>query len=75
MAERSRIIIPTDAQGNEGLPAPHFDAEATLTARPVVPLSEQQTQHPHHGGYAAPGVAKPFWRRPAIIALLVLVAA
>jgi type IV secretory pathway VirB10-like protein len=71
--ERRKIIIPTGAQPDEPLPTPHFDAEATLTARRVVPLSEQDTSRRQHGGYAK-GAAKPFWKRPALLALIVLVA-
>ena len=75
MAERRKIIIPTGANTDESLPAPHFDAEATLSARRVVPLSEQETEQLHYAHYAQPAAIKPFWRRPMIIALLVLVAA
>lgn len=72
--ERRRIIIPTDAQPDEPLPSPHFDAEATQTAQRVVPLSEQDAALMQRGGYAK-GAAKPFWKRPAVLALVVLVAA
>ncbi len=40
MEERRRIIIPTSVEPQTQLPAPHFDEEATLLARPVVPLTE-----------------------------------
>jgi hypothetical protein len=73
MAERKKIIIQTGANPDESLPTPHFDAEATLTARPVIPLSEQENFRMQHGVYAA-GVEKPFWKRPALLALIVLVA-
>jgi hypothetical protein len=73
MAEIKKIIIPTGANPDESLPPPHFDAEATLTARPVIPLSEQEKFRMQHGGYPA-GVEKPFWKRPALLALIVLVA-
>src|SRR5436305_5033748 len=75
MAERRKIIIPTGANTDESLPAPHFDAEATLSARRVVPLSEQETEQLHYAHYAQPTAVKSFWRRPMIIALVVLVAA
>ena len=71
--ERRRIIIPTGAQPDEPLPTPHFDAEATQTARRVVPLSEQDAARMQYGNYQA-RFAKPFWKRPAGIALIVLVA-
>jgi hypothetical protein len=73
MAEIKKIIIPTGANPDESLPTPHFDAEATLTARPVIPLSEQEKFRMQHGGYAA-AVEKPFWKRPMLLALIVLVA-
>lgn len=40
MEQRRKIIVPTGAEAEESLSTPHFDAEATLLARPVVPLSE-----------------------------------
>jgi hypothetical protein len=73
MAEIKKIIIPTGANPDESLPTPHFDAEATLTARPVIPLSEQEKFRMQRGGYAT-GVEKPFWKRPMLLALIVLVA-
>jgi type IV secretory pathway VirB10-like protein len=74
MNERKRIIIQTGANPDESLSTPHFDAEATLTARPVVPLSEQDAYQKQYGGYAG-HARKPFWKRPALLALIVLVAA
>jgi type IV secretory pathway VirB10-like protein len=74
MAERRKIIIQTGAAPDEPLPTPHFDAEATMTARPVVPLSDQESQQAHYGNYAGRNAAKPFWKRPALLALIVLVA-
>jgi hypothetical protein len=71
MAERRKIVIQTGAGPEEQLPTPHFDAEATLTARPVVPLTDQEA---YQMNYAARGAAKPFWRRPALLALIVLAA-
>lgn len=72
MAERRKIIIQTGA--DEPLPTPHFDAEATLTARPVVPLTDQEIQQMHYGNNAGRAAATPFWKRPALLALIVLVA-
>jgi type IV secretory pathway VirB10-like protein len=73
MAEIKKIIIPTGDSPDESLPTPHFDAEATLTARPVIPLTEQEKFRMQHGGYVA-GAQTPFWKRPALLALIVLVA-
>jgi hypothetical protein len=71
MTERRKIVIETG--GGEPLPTPHFDAEATMTARPVVPLSEQETYRTNQGTYGA-RPAKPFWRRPALLIPLILAA-
>jgi hypothetical protein len=73
MAERRKIIIETGA-ADETLPTPHFDTEATLTARPVVPLNDQEIHQLPYGGHTGRAVARPFWKRPAILALIVLVA-
>lgn len=73
MNERRKIIIPTGTDPDEPLTTPHFDAEATLTARPVIPLSEQETFRMHYGDYAGQAL-QPFWKRPALLALIVLVA-
>ena len=75
MAERRKIIIQTGADATEPLPTPHFDAEATMTARPVVPLTDQEAYQMPYGHYAGrAAAAKPFWKRPALMALIVLVA-
>jgi hypothetical protein len=74
MAERRKIVIETGASTDEPLPTPHFDAEATLTARPVVPLTDQEIHQAPYGNYAARATAKPFWKRPGLLALIVLVA-
>jgi type IV secretory pathway VirB10-like protein len=73
MSERRKIIIETGAV-DEPLPTPHFDTEATLTARPVVPLSDQEIHQLPYGAYSGRAVARPFWKRPAMLALIVLVA-
>ncbi|HEX8847023.1 MAG TPA: hypothetical protein VF791_20435 [Pyrinomonadaceae bacterium] len=73
MNERRRIIIPTGVDPNEPLRSPHFDAEATMTARPVIPLAEQQTSQIRHGDYAG-HATRPFWKRHALLALIVLTA-
>lgn len=72
MAERRKIIIETGAQ-DEPLSTPHFDTEATLTARPVVPLSDQEIHPTNYGDYSR-SAAKPFWKRPALLVPIVLVA-
>ncbi|MEA2174973.1 MAG: hypothetical protein QOD00_2565 [Blastocatellia bacterium] len=41
MAERRKILIPTGAEDTDSLETPHFDTEATRSARPVVPLSAE----------------------------------
>jgi hypothetical protein len=74
MAERRKIIIQTGAEPDESLSTPHFDAEATMTARPVVPLTEQES-YPVRSGVHAAHAAAPFWKRPALLALVVIVAA
>ena len=73
MAERRKIVIETGAELGEPLPTPHFDTEATLTARPVVPLTDQETYRANYGSYAARS-AKPFWKRPALLIPIILVA-
>lgn len=72
MAEIRKIVIPTGPDQGERLPAPHFDAEATLSARRVVPLSEQEARQLH---YDAMRAARPFWKHPAVITLVIIVAA
>lgn len=74
MAERRKIIIQTGAAPDEPLPTPHFDAEATMTARPVVPLNDQESHQVQYGNYPGRTAAKPFWKRPALLTLIVLVA-
>ncbi|HUQ34700.1 MAG TPA: hypothetical protein VM095_21460 [Pyrinomonadaceae bacterium] len=73
MAERRKIIIETGA-ADEPLSTPHFDTEATLTARPVVPLNEQDVHQLPYGAHSGRAAARPFWKRPAMLALIVLVA-
>lgn len=73
MAERRKIVIETGAEPSQPLPTPHFDAEATMTARPVVPLTDHETYRTNYGDYAA-GPAKPFWKRPALLIPVILAA-
>src|SRR5687767_11017290 len=70
MADRRKIVIPTGVNPDAPLPAPHFDAEATMTARPVVPLTDQEIRYAAVAG----GGPKSFWRRPVLLALVALVA-
>ncbi|MBV9957475.1 MAG: hypothetical protein JO360_03605 [Acidobacteria bacterium] len=42
MEERRKIVISTDFDPEETLSRQYFDTEATLTARPVVPLSDAE---------------------------------
>lgn len=65
MNERRKIVIQTGSDAeDEQLPTPHFDAEATLTARPVVPLAE--------GGQAfAPRRTWKSWN-PLLLVLIIL---
>ena len=72
MSERRKIIIETGAK-DEPLSTPHFDTEATLTARPVVPLADQETYPTNYGGHSA-RAARPSWKRPALLVPIVLVA-
>jgi type IV secretory pathway VirB10-like protein len=73
MAERRKIVIQTGEGMDEPLPTPHFDAEATLTARPVVPLNDQEARQVPYGDYAG-RAPKPFWKRPALLVAIVLAA-
>jgi hypothetical protein len=73
MAERKKIVIQTGEATDEPLPTPHFDAEATLTARPVMPLNDQEAHQMPYGDYAG-RAQKPFWRRPALLVAIVLAA-
>jgi len=74
MAERRKIIIPIRQNPDEPLPAPHFDAEATQTAQRVVPLSGEEARLLQQSNYTS-RAQKPFWKRPMIVALVVLIAA
>lgn len=66
MEERRKIIIPTGVDPEETLSQRYFDTEATLAARPVVPLSDADAAQAN-----APAV-KPArarrWLLPAVIA-------
>lgn len=79
MEQRRKIIIPTAIEGDDALSTPHFDTEATLSARPVVPLSEPvappaQTAYADSGsGRYAAGATVSSWKRSTLI-LIVLTA-
>lgn len=73
MEERRKIIIQTGTEPDEALSTPHFDAEATLAARPVVPLAGPAVQ-PARNAYSAPRAgASSSWKRSTLI-LIVLFA-
>ena len=69
MEERRKIIIPTGVDPEETLSRRYFDTEATLAARPVVPLSD--------AAQAPASAVKPArarrWLLPAAIAAAVAV--
>lgn len=72
MEQRRRIIITTGNEPEGALPTPHFDAEATLLARPVVPLTPDAVESAR--GTHAGAAKKPLARRFPLLALIVLVA-
>ena len=65
MEERRKIVIPTGVDPEETLARHYFDTEATLAARPVVPLTNEEAAQ------AATPVVKPAgrnrWLLPAVI--------
>jgi hypothetical protein len=71
MEERRKIIIPTGVDPEETLSRRYFDTEATLAARPVVPLSDAEAAQ------ASASATKPArgrrWLLPAVIAAAVAV--
>lgn len=80
MEQRRKIIIPTGGDPDETLATPHFDAEATLSARPVVPLAEPVSPTPEMAyataspgaNYArrAPVAASSPWKRSTLILII-----
>jgi hypothetical protein len=69
MREKNRIIIPTGAEPE----TPHFDAEETLlSARPVVPLTEQAVRADHNT--RADVAARPVTKRLPLLALIIIAA-
>ncbi|MBD0324924.1 MAG: hypothetical protein ICV68_00750 [Pyrinomonadaceae bacterium] len=80
MEQRRKIIIPTGADPEETLSTPHFDTEATLSARPVVPLAEPVALPPEDAysvqqqvGAAyppAPPTASSPWKRSTLILII-----
>ena len=77
MEQRRKIIIPVGGDPQATIPAPHFDAEATLSAQPVVPLKEQ-AEPPSYNDYmrqrsAGNSRAASQWKRSTLI-LIVLAA-
>ncbi|MGB9178100.1 MAG: hypothetical protein WCB68_02550 [Pyrinomonadaceae bacterium] len=73
MEQRRKIVIQT---GTEPIEEPHFDAEATLSARPVVPLAESAVRESYESvqPYAVP-VSSITRRSPWLLALLIAAAA
>ncbi|HEY0544402.1 MAG TPA: hypothetical protein VGC91_03315 [Pyrinomonadaceae bacterium] len=69
MEERRKIVIPTGVDPEETLSRRYFDTEATLAARPVVPLSDAEAAQ------ASASATKPArgrrWLLPAVIAAAV----
>lgn len=76
MEQRRKIIVPTGAETDETLSTPHFDAEATLSARPVVPLTEaveppaRDIYSESHAAAYAPSVASSSWKRSTLILII-----
>jgi hypothetical protein len=78
MEQRRKIIIPTGTDPEETLATPHFDAEATLSAQPVVPLNEPAALPPQEayavrgGGaaYAPRVVATSPWKRSTLMLII-----
>ena len=74
MEQRRKIIIETGA--GEPIEEPHFDAEATLSARPVVPLKESAAAESFERAEPpAVLVSKVARRSPWLLVLLVAAAA
>jgi hypothetical protein len=81
MEQRRKIIIPTGTEPEETLSTPHFDTEATLSARPVVPLAEPVALPPEDAygvqpngasytpAVAATATASP-WKRSTLILII-----
>jgi hypothetical protein len=77
MEERRNIIIPTGSDAEETLSTPHFDTEATLTARPVVPLSEPPAPDEDVYAYTAapasavgPRAGASPWKRSTLVLII-----
>lgn len=68
MNERKKIVIPTGGDADDSLSTPHFDTEATLTARPVVPLAEGVAGQAYDSGRLRTGKS---WN-PLLLVLIVL---
>jgi len=69
MNERRKIVIQTGSDADDSLSTPHFDAEATLTARPVVPLAEGVAAGQ---AYAPRNMKTGKSRNPLLLVLIVL---
>lgn len=76
MEQRRKIIIETGA--GEPIEEPHFDAEATLSARPVVPLTESAAAAASYESAQPPAIASVSSvtrRSPWLLVLLIAAAA
>lgn len=73
MEQKRKIVIQTATEPDEALSTPHFDTEATLAARPVVPLAEPVVQHAQNAYSVSRAEASSSWKRSTII-LIVLFA-
>lgn len=79
MEQRRKIVVPTGTEADETLSTPHFvDDEATLLARPVVPLTEPVEPPPDvyadsraAAAYAPRAVATASpWKRSTLILII-----
>lgn len=76
MEQRRKIVIPTGVEAEGELPTPHFDTEATLAARPVVPLSESAATEELAASHrivvptAGASSAVSIWKRSTLVLIL-----
>jgi hypothetical protein len=83
MEERRKIVIPTDFDPEETLSRKYFDTEATLAARPVVPLSEAEAASAPSAASSAVSTSAPAvapakksarrWVVPSVIAAALVI--
>lgn len=75
MEQRRKIVIPVGVDPEETLAPPHFDAEATMTARPVVPLSQSQLAVDRSKRAQSATSPAPAWRRSSLLVIVIVAAA